>query len=152
MHYGAFVWALALQHPPPQHAHCLPHSVTSPSLSHTFISPLWVDKEQLCLPLCTSLKEPFIAAGRGTSAHLPNTEGFNFTTPCLLATCFQCKHSQGKCAHTLSWAQTERQGGKKLHWMRNRQMLSQTLDQGETLGSSFPSCIEFHPRKGRFHC
>jgi len=33
-------------------------------------TPLWVDREQLCLPLCTSLKEPFIAAGRGTSAHL----------------------------------------------------------------------------------
>lgn len=31
--------------------------------------------------------------------------------------------------------------------MKNWQMLSQTLDHGQTLGTSFPSCIEFHPRK-----
>lgn len=101
----------------------------APSLSHTFISPLWVYQEQLCLPLCTSLKEPFIAAGRGTSAHLLSTEGFKFTTSCLLATRLPCKHSQGKCYCTVSRAQTERQR-KKLLQMRNLQMLSQTLVQG----------------------
>lgn len=30
-------------------------------------------------------------------------------------------------------------------------MSSQTLDQGQTLGTSFPSCIEFHQRKVRFY-
>lgn len=39
--------------PSPTHTHSLSHSLTSPSL--TFISPLWVDTEQICLPPCTSL-------------------------------------------------------------------------------------------------
>lgn len=36
MHFGAIVWALALQHPPPQQTHCFSHSFTS--LFLTFIS------------------------------------------------------------------------------------------------------------------
>lgn len=95
-----------------------------------------------------SLKEPFIAAGRGTSAHLLTTEGFNFTTSCLLATCLQCKHSQDKCTHTVSGAQTERR--RKKLWEIDRNRLSPWTGV-RTLATSFPLCIAFHPRKVSFY-
>lgn len=78
----------------------------APPLCHTFISPLWVYKEQLCL----QMKEPFIAVGRRTSAHLQrHPQGFIFTVSCLLSRHFQYKHSKGKCSHTFSQAHTEMQ-------------------------------------------
>lgn len=106
---------------PPKHTYihtcrhcCHSHSLTNPS-SQTFISArsAWIRSSSACHCAPALWKSHSSLPAEGPQLTSKPQRGFSGTASCLLAPCFQCKHSQGNSSHTLGPAHSEWQWKKK---------------------------------------
>lgn len=143
----------------PSPTHTLPlsllHQPLSLSLSHTFISPLSVDKEQLCLPLCTSLwKSHSLLPAEGPQLTFETQRASTSLPPAFWQHAFNANILK---VNALTHSARHRLKGTE---KKKTALDEKTTDVVSDLGPgwdpwlifSLMYSIEFHPRKGRFHC